>query len=96
MLLVGAGLLARTFTHLRGLEPVSTASGVYAASVSLQDAALSVAAGRARLADGTLERLRESPGVESAAVSLGLPYERLLNLAFRHLDGARGEQQAAR
>jgi predicted permease len=87
MLLVGAGLLARTFTHLRGLEPGFDGSGVYAASVSLQDARYQSAEDVRRLTDGALHRLSESAGVQSAAVSLGLPYERLLNLAFRHLDG---------
>jgi predicted permease len=88
VLLVGAGLLVRTFTHLRGLEPGFDGRGVYSASVSLQDARYQTAPQVARLVDGALERLRGSAGVESAAVSLGLPYERLLNLGFRHLDGA--------
>ena len=87
MLLVGAGLLWRTFTHLRGLEPGFDGHGVMAASVSLQDARYQSTQGVLRLAAGTLDRLRESPGVEAAALSLGLPYERLLNLSFRHLDG---------
>ena len=88
VLLVGAGLLVRTFTHLRGLHPGFEGHGVYAASVSLQDARYQTAPQVMRLADGVHDRLREASGVESAAVSLGLPYERLLNLGFRHLDGA--------
>jgi predicted permease len=88
VLLVGAGLLVRSFMHLRGLEPGFDGHGVYAASVSLQDARYETRPDVSRLVDGTLERLREQPGVRSAAVSLGLPYERLLNLGFRHLDGA--------
>ena len=87
VLLVGAGLLARTFTHLRGLEPGFDGRGVFAASLSLQDARYQSAEDVRRLTTGALERLRESRGVESAAVSLGLPYERLLNLAFRFVDG---------
>ena len=87
VLLVGAGLLVRTFSHLRGLEPGFNGNGVYTASVSLQDARYSEAAEVARLAEGTLDRLRHSAGVDAAAVSLGLPYERLLNLGFRHRDG---------
>ena len=88
VLLVGAGLLLRTFAHLSGLDPGFDGERVYAASVSLQDARYTTAAQVQRLVDRTLERLRTAPGVEAAAVSLGLPYERLLNLAFRHLDGA--------
>ena len=87
VLLVGAGLLLRTFAHLRGLEPGFDGQGVYAASVSLQDARYQSAPDVNRLAATTLAQLQESPGIESAAVSLGLPYQRLLNLGFRHLDG---------
>ena len=88
MLLIGAGLLLRTFAHLSSLEPGFDGDRVYAASVSLQDARYGTAVQVQGLVDRTLERLRTRPGVEAAAVSLGLPYERLLNLAFRHLDGA--------
>ncbi len=87
VLLVAAGLLLRTFAHLRGLEPGFDGQGVYSASVSLQDARYQTASQVNALVDGTLARLQSSAGVEAAAVSLGLPYERLLNLGFRHLDG---------
>ena len=87
VLLVGAGLLVRTFAHLRSLEPGFDGAGVHAATVSLQDSRYRTTAQVVQLADLTLLRLREA-GVESAGVSLGLPYERLLNLSFRHLDGA--------
>jgi predicted permease len=87
VLLVGAGLLLRTFTHLRALDPGFDATNVYAATVSLQDARYQTAAQVNQLVDGALVRLEESGGVEAAGVSLGLPYERILNLGFRHLDG---------
>lgn len=87
VLLVGAGLLVRTFTHLRGLDPGFDGTGVVAASVSLQDARYQTAAQVIRLADAAITEARREPGIEGAAVSLGLPYERLLNLGFRHLDG---------
>jgi len=87
VLLVGAGLLLRTFSHLRGLEPGFDGRGVHAASLSLQDARYDSAPDVNHLAESTLSRLDGTPGIEAAAVSLGLPYERLLNLGFRHLDG---------
>lgn len=87
VLLVGAGLLVRTFLHLRHLDPGFDASGVVTATVSLQDARYRDAAHVTRLVDHALTRLAQTPGVSGAAVSLGLPYERLLNLGFRHLDG---------
>jgi predicted permease len=88
VLLVGAGLLLQTFAHLRALEPGFDGNGVHAASVSLQDARYQTASQVNRLVVGAIDRLAGSSGVEAAAASLGLPYERLLNLGFRHLDGA--------
>jgi predicted permease len=87
VLLVGAGLLLRTFAHLRDLDPGFDGTGVYTASVSLQDARYATAARVNQLAAAAVDRLRHSPGIDAAAVSLGLPYERILNLGFRHLDG---------
>lgn len=93
VLLVGAALLVRTFSHLRGLEPGFEGRGVYAASVSLDDARYRTAGQVVAFADTTLARLAQSPAIDGAAVSLGLPYERLLNLGFRHLDGPEADAQ---
>jgi predicted permease len=87
VLLVGAGLLVRTFTYLQRLNPGFDGTNVVAASVSLQDARYSTATRVTQLVDRTLSQSRQDPRIEAAAVSLGLPYERLLNLGFRHLDG---------
>ena len=87
VLLVGAGLLIRTFLHLRHLNPGFDAARVVTATVSLQDARYGSAVRVTRLVQETLARVAQAPGVSGAAVSLGLPYERLLNLGFRHLDG---------
>jgi predicted permease len=87
VLLVAAGLLVRTFAHLHGLDAGFDHENVITASVSLQDARYTSAERVNRLFDDSLARIGRIPGVESAAVSLGLPYERLLNLGFRRLDG---------
>jgi predicted permease len=87
LLLVGSGLLLRTFTHLKGLDPGFDPEHIVSASVSLEDARYRTADSVARLMENTLARVRQEPGVTSAAVGLGLPYERLLNLGFRHADG---------
>jgi predicted permease len=79
MLLVAAGVMIRTFVHLRGLEPGFTLDGVSTAGVSLQDARYATAAQVNRLFDDTLGRLRDLPGMEAAAVGLHVPYERWLN-----------------
>jgi predicted permease len=90
VLLVGAGLLVRTLQRLRNLEPGFEGDNVAVAWVSLQDARYSSVASVNRLFDETLERIRALPGVESAAVVLGLPYERLLNMGFRRVGDAKG------
>ena len=87
VLLVGAGLLIRTFAHLSALNPGFDARNVISAQLSLQDARYSTSRQCNRLFDESLARIRELRGVESAAVVLSLPYERALNDGFRRLDG---------
>lgn len=88
VLLVATGLLMRTFLNLRALDPGFEASGLITATVSLQDARYQNAASINRLFDESLRRRETTPGVEAAAVSLRLPYERLLNSGFRFMDDA--------
>ena len=87
ILLVGSGLLLRTFTHLTKLEPGFDPRQIVSAAVSLEDARYRTADSVARLMEETLGRIQREPGITAAAVGLGLPYERLLNLGFRHADG---------
>jgi len=91
VLLVGAGLLIRTFAHLQGLNPGFDAHGVISASLSLQDARYATSQSVNRLFDQSLSRIRELPGVESAAVTLSLPYESTLNTGLRRLDGVHAD-----
>lgn len=86
VLLVVTGLLIRTFVNLRHIDPGFDPSHVVTASVSLQDARYKTAAKMNQLFDETVRRLERSPGIESAAVSLELPYRRLLNMGFRFSD----------
>lgn len=87
VLLIAAGLLIRTFAHLQNLSPGFDPHDVITAKLSLQDARYTTSQSVNRLFDASLARIRELPGVEWAAVVLGLPYERLLNMGFRRLDG---------
>jgi len=86
VLLVSTGLLVRTFINVRALAPGFDPNGVVTATVSLQDARYRDAVSVNRLFDDTLQRLQATSGIESAAVSLQLPYERLLNNGMRFLD----------
>ncbi len=87
VLLVGAGLLLRTFTHLRWLDPGFDPENVVVGAVSLQDERYQTGERVSRLFRETLARLAATPGITAAAVALEVPYKRLLNLGFRHLDG---------
>ena len=90
-MLVTAGLLLRTFMNLRQLDPGFEPRGLVTASASMQDARYRTAAAITRLFDESLRRLRATPGVEAAAVSLELPYDRLLNRSFRFPEMAPGD-----
>jgi predicted permease len=81
-LLVVSGLLVRTFVNLQQLDPGFDSAGLVTASVSLQDARYQTAESVRQLVDGSLRELRATAAVESAAVSLQLPYTRLLNWGF--------------
>ena len=88
MLLIVTGLLIRTFVNLRSLDPGFDPSHLTTASVSLQDARYDTAAKMNRLFDESLRLIESTPGVESAAVSLELPYRGLLNMGFAFADEA--------
>jgi predicted permease len=83
VLLVTAALLIRTFINLRMLDPGFDPRNLTTARVSLLDARYATPESVTRLFDQSLARLATAPGVESAAVSLGVPYDRLLNIGFR-------------
>ena len=87
VLLVGAGLLVRTFVHLRALNPGFDPSQVVTATVSLQDKRYEDAVKVNQLFEDSLARIRRQPGIEAAGITLGLPYTRLLNLGWRRIEG---------
>jgi predicted permease len=86
VLLVVTGLLIRAFVNLQQIDPGFDPSQVVTASVSLQDARYKTSAKMNQLFDETVRRLEQTPGIDSAAVSLELPYRRLLNMGFRFMD----------
>lgn len=88
VLLVGAGLLIRTFMYLETLPAGFDPANVVAVSASLEDARYETTEAIEPMFVRSLERLRAMPGVESAAISLGLPYERILNMGARIVNGS--------
>jgi predicted permease len=91
MLLIGAGLLVRTVTHLYQLRPGFEPAHVITASFSLQDARYSDGAHVTQLYDSGLARMRALPGVESAGAALTLPYQRGLNTGVKRVDGPQAD-----
>ncbi len=81
ILLVGAGLLVRSFVKLSGSELGFNPSGVLVGRMSLQGAidapALELLLGQA------MERVRRLPGVIAVSASNGVPVERALNLPLQ-------------
>jgi predicted permease len=93
VLLVSAGLLVRTFVHLRSLNPGFDPANVVTAMVSLQDARYQDPVKVNQLFERTLEQIRRQPGVEAAGITLGLPYTRLLNMGWARIEGATAEDK---
>ena len=92
VLLVGAGLLIRTFDHLMSLRAGFDAANVVTATLSLQDARYQGADKVVQLFDRSVAKMRQIPGVENAAVCLTLPYERALNLGGRWVSATPGAE----
>ena len=83
VLLVGAGLLIRTFIYLQSQPAGFDPTNMIALSASLEDARYEKHESIEPMFARSLERIRAIPGVESAALSLGLPYQRILNMGTR-------------
>jgi predicted permease len=80
VLLVGAGLLIRTFVNLRRVELGFDPSNVVIGKMSLQGSTSQAREETARFFERTLVRLRDAPGVTAAAVGNNVPVEQGLNL----------------
>jgi len=92
LLLIGAGLMLRTFMNLRAVDPGFDPRGVLTARMSLQGERYSTPEALNRLFDEGLARIRAIPGVREAAVVNGLPLEQALNLNVDVLDGPQDQQ----
>jgi putative ABC transport system permease protein len=72
-LLIGAGLLMRSFARLQQVEPGFSVSGLMTARVSLPSTTYPTAASRRAFYERFLEDLRGRPGIGAAAISSGPP-----------------------
>jgi predicted permease len=90
VLLVGAGLLLRSFLQLSSVELGFTADRVQTFNVSLPDAKYQQPAQRAEFIDRLVSGLAAQPGVESAAAIFGLPLTNFrYTISMSTLDGRR-------
>jgi putative ABC transport system permease protein len=75
VLLVGAGLLIRTFLALRSVNPGFDARNVFTMQVSLTDRRFQKSANVVELARDSIQRISALPGVTSVASTCCLPLE---------------------
>jgi putative ABC transport system permease protein len=74
MLLIGAGLMMRSFASLTNIHPGFDPSNVLTARITLSGPAYDDSQARKRYVSQTLERLKTLPGVESAAFVAPMPF----------------------
>jgi predicted permease len=86
LLLVGAGLLIQTFLKLRAVDLGFDPANVVTARMSLIGERYATSEAVNRFYDRGLERIRQLPGVQAAAVVSGIPIDTGLNLNFDRLD----------
>src|SRR5215204_6233686 len=74
VLLIGAGLMMRSFASLTNVHPGFDPTNVITARITLSSAEYEDVEARQRYVSQTLERLRALPGVESAAYVAPMPF----------------------
>jgi putative ABC transport system permease protein len=88
VLLVGAGLLTRSFLRLLAVDPGYTADNVVTMTVALPSTTYPWDQQMIAFGDQVLDRLRHAPGVSSAALAYGRPLEQ----AAMHITFARDDR----
>jgi len=82
ILLIGSGLLIRSFLSMRSIDPGFDTHNVLTLQMSLTGAQYQKTAGLSRLVDQSVERIRALPGVETAASGCCLPIGGAPNAPF--------------
>jgi len=82
VLLIGSGLLIRTFLSLRSVQPGFDTHKVLTVEMSLTGEQFQKTSVLARLVEASVERIRALPGVESAAAGCCLPIGSVPNAPF--------------
>jgi putative ABC transport system permease protein len=82
ILLIGSGLLIRSFVSMRSVDPGFDTHNVLTLQISLTGGQYQKTAGLARLVESSTERIRALPGVESAAAGCCMPIGSVPNAPF--------------
>ena len=90
VLLVGAGLLIRTFVALRSVNPGFDGHNVVTMRMSLAGSRLAQTSGVSRLVREAVQRVEALPGVVRAAASYNLPLEGAFGIPFNIVGRAAG------
>jgi putative ABC transport system permease protein len=97
ILLIGAGVLIRSFSRLRSVDVGIRADHLLTMRISLPDAKYPDLEGRTRIVQRVLDELRATRGVEGAATVSGLPTENTMSgdIAFPNEGNFTGSRRIA-
>jgi putative ABC transport system permease protein len=87
VLLVGAGLLIKSFYRLQQVNPGFRADGLLTFEVNLPDAKYGTDESKAAFTDALLERMQRIPGARSAALVFGLPFGGMMHASTFTIGG---------
>jgi putative ABC transport system permease protein len=96
VLLVGAGLLIRSFSKLLAVDPGFRAERVVTFAIAAPDTKYGAYAQRRTMVSDLLERMKRLPGAEGAAVVTGLPLSNMMIRTSAHIVGTPQEKPAER
>jgi putative ABC transport system permease protein len=96
VLLVGAGLLIRSFSKLLAVDPGFRAERVVTFAIAAPDTKYGQYAQRRELVSKLVERMKRVPGAQGAAVVTGLPLSNIMMRTSAHIVGTPPERPAER
>jgi putative ABC transport system permease protein len=96
VLLVGAGLLIRSFSKLLAVDPGFKAERVVTFNVVAPDAKYGQYAQRRTLATDLIERMTRLPGAQGSALITGLPLSNMMMRTSAHIVGTPPDKPAER
>jgi putative ABC transport system permease protein len=96
VLLVGAGLLIRSFSKLLAVDPGFRPERVITFSIAAPDTKYRQYAERRALVSNLIDRMKRLPGSQGAAVVTGLPLSNMMMRTWAHIEGTPQESPAER